>query len=161
MKTVALMMQYALRDSLDPEMQKLAKYFNSFKEPQWKKARRVFKYAVGKIPYCLDPEGKEQVTRPVHTLSGQKDCEDCDGQATALASIFLAMGWECRFVVIAWRMEKFTHVYMQVRINDWTGKYKNGIWLPLDAVMGKKGYANAKEAVYKIHYALMLPIIQN
>ncbi|MEP7217432.1 MAG: hypothetical protein ABI876_00870, partial [Bacteroidota bacterium] len=67
---------------------------------------------------------------------------DCDCQSTALASLLIAMGYEPRFRVVAWRRMDFTHVNVKVYL---PGRKP----IPLDAVMKYAGWNNEKPANYR------------
>lgn len=66
------------------------------------------------IRYIRDPYGVETVHTPQATLElGQGDCDD---KATLLASLLMASGAQCRFVVLE-RGGQFLHVWTQTTIS--------------------------------------------
>lgn len=151
--TVSEMCRLAQRDSVYPEMAVLAERIRRRGRGDHRRiVREAFRHVVRTVPYRSDPPGIEEVTAPKYSLRLQapagevrkywKPGGDCDDQATALVSLLGALGYDCWIKVIAWRVREYTHVFVTVRLPD-------GSKMPLDAVVGMRGFAWEKPGVIR------------
>ncbi|MEP7218328.1 MAG: transglutaminase-like domain-containing protein [Bacteroidota bacterium] len=148
----------AVRDSSNPCIVALARRLKAASHTDEEAIRRAFLHVVETIPFRRDPDEYELVVAPKYTLGcekpspGYKPHGDCDCQSTALAALLIAMGYEPRFRVVAWRRWDFTHVNVQVYL---PGRKP----IPLDAVMRYAGWNNEKPPNYREKiYSCPLPM---
>ena len=90
-------------------------------------ARALFEWVRDNIRWTRDVYGVETLATPVRTL--EMKAGDCDDLSTLLASLYLAVGFPVRYVVIAnlpQHPQSFSHVFVQV---DITGE---GDWVSAD-----------------------------
>lgn len=145
-RTIALMSEYAVRDSLDGYIKSLASKFMSIRQSDRQRLRSMFEWIYKNVRYEHDGFD-EYVRSPRHIIT--TDFEgDCDDLSTLFAALALAMGYQVWFKVIAWRPENqptnpFTHVYNLVHVKD------EDIVIPVDCVMAQYGFANEKSPVFR------------
>lgn len=90
-------------------------------------ARQLFEWVRDNIRWTRDVYGVETLATPIRTL--EMASGDCDDMSTLLASLYLAVGFPVRFVVVANNPKypkSFSHVFVEV---DVTGE---GDWVPAD-----------------------------
>lgn len=151
-QTAAVMRRLARTDVNEPNMQQVVRSFR----PGPLGVRDAFNYVVSLIPYVNDPgrtiwvEGipytlpkdEEFLVAPRHFINRKITGGDCDDMSTTLASLLLALGFEVRYKVIAWRREEFTHVYLLCTVPGF------GI-IPLDPVKGYTGFGWEKPGIIR------------
>jgi len=142
-QTVSEMWRLINRDISDPLVISTAKGLTSPTEEQT--ASNIFNFVWKTIPYKSDPEWAEQLTAPVHLLNGNKIGEDCDGLVMVLVALLLAAKIDARIKVIAWRIQDYTHVVAEAKIN--------GKWTVLDPTLKSAGYGKTyktiREKIYR------------
>ncbi len=142
LQTLEKMRELALRDSY---------LFKRFRKVGCccglERIRKVWEYVRGLVSYRRDPVGKELVVAPVWFVKGKVKWGDCDDMSTLLASSLVGAGCKVRFVVIAWRRWEYTHVYVEVFVNDIGG------WLPLDLTLEEWGQEK-KEIIRRLEYGV-------
>jgi hypothetical protein len=171
-KTLSLAIRYAREDSQDEVVQGIADIIRRGHADDYDRIKAAFEFVVECVPYrhdtpdvirelvpAYDEEiGAEVVTRPRFTLRRLMLGEDCDGQATALASILTALNIPNFLKVIAWKTDResiaagnpFTHVY------NYVGLRKENKAFPVDVVMELDGFNNEKTPVVREKYYTVL-----
>jgi len=101
-------------------------------------AQAIFDFMRKNVKYNLDPAGLEYVPTPWYTLlvSGY---EDCDGHATAIAALAMALGHRAAFRTVKGdkrRKDQWSHVYAVIGIPQKGGKTE---WLTADSTQ-KEAY---------------------
>lgn len=129
-QTVAEMWRLINRDTSNRTVRKYAS--DLLKTTSEDTIKATFDYVWKKVPYVSDPETAEQLTAPIHLLTGEKVGEDCDGMVMLLATLLLINKIEVRIRTIAWRVYQFTHVVLDAKLN--------GEWIGLDATRKSSGY---------------------
>lgn len=111
-------------------VQKVAKSLKRSSDLETVKA--VYKHIVDLIPYKNDPDDREQITALSHFIKGNKKGGDCDDMTVALCGLLQALNIKCRITVIAWRLQSYTHVVAEARVNN--------NWIILDATREMDGF---------------------
>jgi len=96
----------------------------------------IYRWVGQNIKYRQDIKDVEYVRAPMRLLeSGQGDCDDV---ACLLASLCMALGHECRFIVVGFEDANPSHVFCQVAIRGAStdGGGSRGVkdWVTLDPV---------------------------
>ena len=82
----------------------------------------LFQFVRDRIRYVRDVFDVETVAIPEKTL--ELGAGDCDDKVTLLAALLEAIGFETRYVALAWQPGRFAHVILEA----WSG----GDWVALD-----------------------------
>lgn len=145
-ETVRHMIRLARRDATDPAIKKIVKGFDCCCDDC--AVQDAFRYVVDNVPYIPDPKEHEFVVAPRYLASGQWPGGDCDDLSTLLATLLLALPTKRNRKVwmktIAWRRWEYTHVYVMTELPSIGGKV-----IPLDPVMGHKGFGAEKQPVIR------------
>lgn len=125
-ETIAYMKQLSAKSSVNPEIIQLARDIvkSTPEGNDYEKAKAIRNWVVQNIRYEKDVEGVETITEVIELLR-QTRVEDCDGQATLVASLLLAIGIPVRFVVIGPKGNR-THVFCEALLNE--------KWMSVDTV---------------------------
>jgi transglutaminase-like putative cysteine protease len=96
----------------------------------------VYGWVRQNIKYRKDPHNVEYVRAPLRMVeSGQGDCDD---MACLLAALCMALGHECRFLVVGFEDMSPSHVFCQVAVRgvvmDGGGSKGAKDWVSLDPV---------------------------
>lgn len=162
MKTLQHMKRLARRDAKTPDVgvlaEKIEREAAEHKDPARYRIELIkgaFTWVVDNITYQYDhehvlehhdtdePKNTEFLIAPVHLVGiGRGDCDD---MSTMLASLLLRLGFKVKFKVIAHRRHAYTHVYVEVLAPTDKGER----WIPMDPVMGMKGFANEKPDIIR------------
>ncbi len=133
LQTLRKMRELALRDSY---------LFEGFRRVGCccglERIRRVWEYVRSLVSYRRDPVGRELVVAPVWFVKGKVRWGDCDDMSTLLASALVGAGCKVRFVAVAWRRWEYTHVYVEVFVDELGG------WVSLDLTLDEWGKAKDK-----------------
>lgn len=94
-------------------------------------AEKILAFMKENVSYRLDPAGLEYVPTPWYTLlvSGR---EDCDGHATAIAALAMALGMRAGFRTVKGdksRPEQWSHVYAVIGVPEGN----KTVWLTADS----------------------------
>lgn len=103
------------------------------------------------VRYAKDPHEVEYVQAPIRCLeSGQGDCDDI---ACLLAALCMAMGHECRFMVVGFEDQQPSHVFCQVAVRGSASADGGGrgekLWVTVDPVADE----NTPQMHSRIQYA--------
>jgi hypothetical protein len=139
-KIVSEMWRLSNRDRLDEVLILQAKKLRKNNVDDTIKS--VYDYVVSRVPYKLDPPGKERLTAPIHLINGNRRGEDCDGMVMLLSALLSALGIKSRIKVISWRLKEFTHVTLEA----WNGSR----WIELDATMKSSGYDVKRRVIGRV-----------
>ena len=95
----------------------------------------LYNFVCKNIRYAKDPHDVEYVQAPKRLLESRQG--DCDDMACLMASLCMAMGHECRFVVVGFDGSP-SHVFCQVAVRgapsvDGSGRGEK-LWVTLDPV---------------------------
>jgi hypothetical protein len=123
-------------------------------------AKACFDYVLNNIKYVFDhenvgkwvnigsqdPKSIEFLIAPLYSFTTTKT-GDCDCLSTALAALFLTDVFKipCRFRIIAWKDNDFSHVYCEAGIRR---TFKRAAWIPADVVI--KEYGKEKAPVLRV-----------
>jgi transglutaminase-like putative cysteine protease len=91
----------------------------------------LYHAACREIHYLADPIGSEFLQHPevtINTAAG--DCDDMSIllASTLLMSEILSVGYLCRYKLVGFRNQPFSHVFLEVKLD--------GKWIALDPVAG-------------------------
>jgi hypothetical protein len=153
-ETLKVMKSYALTDSrielvnnIAENIRKECSSITNINDKQFCYAEKAFNYIVKNVRYVEDKKAAEDVINTnqydmnnVEFLVAPRKLlvrgyGDCDCMSTALCSILVNLKVPCRFVVIAWKSNSYSHVYPEVGL--WLtqkGTYKP-FWIPSDPVI--------------------------
>lgn len=105
--------------------------------------KRLFLFVRDNIRYIKDIRGIETLHTPEKIL--EQKAGDCDDKSVLIAALLESIGYECRFVAVAFKSNNFTHVFTQVKLR--------GKWISLETTepwaMGKAA-PGIKETLIKI-----------
>lgn len=105
--------------------------------------KRLFLFVRDNIRYIKDIRGIETLHTPEKIL--EQRAGDCDDKSVLIAALLESIGYECRFVAVAFKFNIFTHVFTQVKLR--------GKWISLETTepwaMGKAA-PGIKETLIKI-----------
>lgn len=137
--TIKEMQKLARAASIDPKFVSWCRSIVADLPPKdyYGEAKRIYDVVKKHVRYVLDPRGMEMVQDPRHVIfvEGQ---EDCDGHATTIAAIALALGHGAAFKTVAVdpdRPDEFSHVYPLIGIQKGMGEE----WIAADTTQ-KSGY---------------------
>lgn len=82
----------------------------------------LFAFVRDRIRYLGDARGIETLQTPLETL--QAAAGDCDDKAMLLSALAELIGYATRFVAVGMQPERFSHVYVEVKLRD--------RWVPMD-----------------------------
>lgn len=153
--SVDKMIEFAKRDANSPVIRKLAGEIYSENNGHYEKtAIAVAEWVRDNIKYTSDsklvqkffdkddyikPENTEFIQRPEILLTKTDFEGDCDDMSTLLASLYLALGYEVNFKVVAYESNDYDHVFNEVKIEKTEkNKLKTHIWTPVDIVYMQK-----------------------
>ena len=96
----------------------------------------IYSWVRQNIRYAKDPYDVEYVQAPRRLLESKQG--DCDDIATLLASLCMAMGHECRFMVVGFEDGNPSHVFCQVAVRGVAsvdgGARGEKLWVTVDPV---------------------------
>lgn len=106
------------------------------------------------IEYTPDPLNVELIAPPAILLAMPIPAEDCDGMSTALASALLSIGYDPRFVRLAWEAggpDPWEHVLVQVPVEH-DGRQVNVVLDPtfpgnLSGLLGRAVLSHVHEPI--------------
>lgn len=138
-QTVRHMIELANRDAKSPAVRKIAAGFSG---TDLERIKQAFEFVVNQVPYKDDPDEYELLIAPKYSLT-ESTGGDCDDQMMALAALLKAMGFECKYRILAWRSQSFTHVNVICRVPSLKK------WIALDPVMKLSGFGKEKRPVLR------------
>ena len=102
---------------------------NGLPQKDWMgEVRNLHAFVRDHIRYVRDVNGVETIQTPLRTL--ENEAGDCDDKSTLLASLLESIGYPTRFVAMAFRPGKYSHVLPEVRVGR--------RWIPLETTERKQ-----------------------
>lgn len=126
-QTLRLMATLAAQAKVQPRIRQKALALTAHIPPKAFQAEltALFQFVRDRIRYVRDVFNIETVATPAKTL--ELGAGDCDDKVTLLAALLEAIGFETRYVALAWQPGLYSHVILEA--------WCEGDWIALDPTM--------------------------